>query len=43
MLNPPEGMPDTLPPESALGRLPQRAPSLGAVASGFVPASGDGP
>ncbi len=42
MLNPPEGMPDTLPPESALGRLPQRAPSLGAVASGFVPASGDG-
>jgi len=34
---PPAGMPDTLPPEMALGRLPGTAPSLGEVASGFVP------
>lgn len=37
MAEPPEGMPDTLPPEMALGRLPQTAPSYGATASGFVP------
>lgn len=35
----PEGMPDTLPPEMALGRLPEKAPSLGDVATGFVPTS----
>jgi ectoine hydroxylase-related dioxygenase (phytanoyl-CoA dioxygenase family) len=37
MAEPPKGMPDTLPPEMALGRLPGTAPSYGAVASGFVP------
>lgn len=37
---PPQGMPDILPPEMALGRLPGKAPSFGNVASGFVPASG---
>ncbi len=41
MPEPPEGMPDTLPPESVLGRLPQKVPSYGAVASGFVPTGGD--
>jgi ectoine hydroxylase-related dioxygenase (phytanoyl-CoA dioxygenase family) len=39
MKEPPEGMPDTLPPEMALGRLPGKAPSLGNVATGFVPTS----
>lgn len=39
---PPHGMPDILPPEMVLGRLPESAPSYGAVASGFVPTSGVG-
>lgn len=40
---PPEGMPDTVPPELALGRLPKAAMAVSEVASGFVTSSASAP
>lgn len=39
---PPDGIPDMLPPERALNRLPQSTPSFSDVASGLVPTSSNG-
>jgi hypothetical protein len=36
-LTPLDGLPDTVPPEFALGRLPSSAPAFNEVAAGFVP------